>query len=279
MAPAEFKGLLRPQKSQQTGQFALFSFFVKDLFTLQTLILFGSVVQILLISVLPFRVAVLPAAVLTFYAIASTALGTAFSPKDAYMRDVMVGRTSAQYPSRATARFGNQPAECPIVVFHFGVRFSHPLGLFSPGARQTLDHFNACNDLVFQQTDEYGMLGASPWRAAERGSGNTLMMVYYFRDVEGLNKFAHDDIHRKAWDFLSKGGYKHIGFFHEMFCVPAKAYESIYGNMHPLLMGLTSVKCTNEDGEEVWIQPVVDADVGPLRSQFGRMGTAVEKHT
>ena len=104
-------------------------------------------------------------------------------------------------------------------------------------------------------------------------------MVYYFRDVEALNKFAHGDLHRKAWDWIVKAGYMHIGFFHEAFCVPRGAYESIYVNCQPLLMGQTSVKCVDGDGgEEVWVRPIVDADTGALRSQFGRMGRAFKEH-
>ena len=91
------------------------------------------------------------------------------------------------------------PATSSIVVFHFGVRFNHPLGMFAPGAQQTLSHVTACTDLVVSKADEYGMFALSPWRAGERGCNNTLMMLYYFRDIEGLNRFAHDDIHRKAW--------------------------------------------------------------------------------
>ena len=151
---------------------------------------------------------------------------TATSPRDAFMRRVLLGRTSAQLPSE-TGCFGKEPSAYPLVVFHFGVRINHALGVLAPGVKQTMDHFTACNDLVVQRAREYGMLGLSPWRAGERGSSNTLMMVYHFRDVEGLNDFAHDDIHRKAWAWIVKAGYNHIGFFHEAFCVPRHAYESI----------------------------------------------------
>ena len=190
----------------------------------------------------------------------------------------MVDRTSAQLPYRDSGRFGSQPAAQPIVVFHFGVKFNHPLGMFSPGAQETSAHFNTLNNDLIKRADEYGMLGVTPWRAGERGSQNTLMTIYYFRDIEGLNKFAHDDFHRKAWDWIVKANHKHIGFFHEAFCVPAKAYESIYVNCQPLLMGSTSVKCTDENGEEKWVRPIVDADVGPLKGQFGRMGRAFREH-
>ena len=152
------------------------------------------------------------------------------------MTDVIPGRTSAQLPSQEDGRFGAQPAAKPVVVFHFGVRFNHPLGWLAPGALQTAKYFQACNDQVLKRADDYGMLGSSPWRATERSTSNTLLIVYYFRDVEGLNKFAHDPVHREAWDWIAKAGYKHIGFFHEAFCVPQKAYESIYVNFQPLLV-------------------------------------------
>ena len=43
-------------------------------------------------------------------------------------------------------------------------------------------------------------------------------------------------------------------------------------------MGATSLKCDDqEEGGEKWVQPIVDADAGPLKSQFGRMGRAFEQ--
>lgn len=253
-------------------------FFVKDAFRLRTLLLFGAAGQIVLLTVLPYRLAVAPVALLGLYAAVTTLLDAAKGSSNAYMEGVVLGRASAQLPSLETGRFGSQPAAHSVVVFHFGVTFNHPMGILSPGAKQTMDHFTACNDLVVTRADEYGMLGLSPWRAGQRGSNNALLMMYYFRDVEGLNRFAHDDIHRKAWDWIVKAGHKHVGFFHEAFCVPQKAYESIYVNFQPLLMGATSIRCTDENGEDNWIRPVVDADVGPLRSQFGRMGRAFKEN-
>lgn len=219
----------------------------------------------------------MPVALLGGYVIFNTINEAVKGPLNGYMKNVILGRTSAQLPSTDTGLFGYQPAAHPIVVFHFGVRFNHPLGVLSPGAKATIDHFTACNNLVIAESHKYGMLGLSAWRAAERSSENTLMMVYYFKDIEGLNRFAHGDIHRKAWDWIVKAGHKHIGFFHEAFAVPPKAYETIYVNFPPLLMGATSIKVTDENDEEVWIQPIVDADTGPLKSQFGRMGRGFQE--
>ena len=72
-------------------------------------------------------------------------------------------------------------------------------------------------------------------------------------------------------------GYRHIGFTHEIFNVPRKAYESVYLNCEPNLMGSISVKrVQDEEGntleEPEWLSPLVAADKGVLRSSFGRMG-------
>lgn len=276
MISRQYENALRMFTEELADQ--ILKFMLKDAFTLQTLLLIGALAQIALFALLPYPLATIPAVILILKAAITTAFQTAQGPSNPYMAEVLPGRTSAQLPSSDDGSFGSQPAARPVVVFHFGIRFNHPLGVLAPGAKQARDHFRACNDLVMERAQEYGLLGMTPWRAGERASRNTLMMVYYFRDVEGLNKFAHDDIHRKAWDWIVKAGHKHIGFFHEAFCVPPKAYESIYVNLPPLLMGATNVKHQNEVGEEVYTRPLVSADVGPLRSQFGRMGKAFNEN-
>ena len=137
----------------------------------------GALIQLFLSWLLPPSAALAPVALLATYSIFTTMMQTATSPRDALMRRVLLGRTSAQLPSE-TGYFGKEPSAYPLVVFHFGVRINHALGVLAPGVKQTMDHFTACNDLVVQRAREYGMLGLSPWRAGERGSSNTLTMVY-----------------------------------------------------------------------------------------------------
>jgi hypothetical protein len=68
-------------------------------------------------------------------------------------------------------------------------------------------------------------------------------------------------------------GCGHIGVFRETFRVAPRAYETIYINMHPTLLGATNIQIKDkETGEGVWVPPLVDADVLALRSQFSRMG-------
>jgi fumagillin biosynthesis monooxygenase len=237
--------------------------------------LMGAVVQVALFAVLPARYAVVPPAILTLNAVVSTIL-QARSSKNAYMADAIEGRVSAQFPDRDSGHHGAQPAAKPVVVFHLGLRFNHPLGILSPGGREVSEYFQQMNKDLAKRADEYGMLHFSTWGGAERASNNTLLLIYYFRDIEGINKFAHDPIHRKGWDWFNNSGIKHIGIFHEAFCALPKAYETLYVNSHPLLMGASNVKCIDEKtGEEAWVSTLVNANIATLRSQFGRMGRAV----
>ncbi|CAD0010044.1 unnamed protein product, partial [Aureobasidium pullulans] len=286
-----FRSLIPSTPTQVFSKPDLITFFIKDAFSLPTLLSIGALLQSLLILVFPIRVALLPLILLSTYTVLTTAIASANPRTYGYMQDIHLGRTSAQLPNPQTGKFGNVPADQAIVVFHFGVRFSHPLGIFSPGAQKTISHFTKCNDLVLAKASAYGLLGLSPWRAAERGSNNTLMMVYYFRNVEGLNKFAHDPIHRRAWEWIQREGGKHVGFFHEAFVTPRGGYESIYVNLQPLLMGAARVECVVTGGDDggdgegqgegtrgkSWVSTLVSADTPSLKSQFGRMGREVAK--
>lgn len=235
-----------------------------------------------MISVLPARYALTPLTLLLGISIINTVI-QARSPKDnAFTLDVVPGRVTAQLPSRTTGAFGSRPAAKPLVVFHLGVRFNHPLGLLSPGAKEIGDYFTAMIKALEDRRDEFGMLHISNWRAAERQSNNSLMIVAYFRDVDSLNKFAHDPIHREGWDwylrFAKKEGNSHIGIFHETFVTRPGDYETIYVDCPPTLLGAANVKVDDAGGEkasqggERWARPLVSANHSALRSQSGRMG-------
>jgi hypothetical protein len=170
-------------------------------------------------------------------------------------------------------------------VFHIGARFNHPLGALSPGGKAIGDQFIACNEDLLKRAKEYGCLGGTSYRGDETASNNTILTVYYFRDLDGLNRFASDDIHRQAWnwynnEFVKKGGHSHVGIFHEAFCVPAGAYESIYINMQPTLMGTGNAIIKNEaTGKDEWVRTMVDASSSVWRSQHSRMGREVKRET
>jgi fumagillin biosynthesis monooxygenase len=267
-------------------------FFKKDFITLPIVLFLGAISQALLFALLPPRLALVPIAVFAFHQLLE-GLKFAVNPsKHSLTRTVIPGRTSAQIPDLKTGLFPSVPSSQKIVVFHLGVRFNHPLGLLSPGAKTAGTHFQKCLETVNAHVEEYGLLGCSYWRAAERATQNTLMVVFYFKDLNALNRFAHGEVHREAWRWLEKEAPGHIGFFHEMFLAERGAWESVYIGMPPTLLGGTVTRCEFEDGDddeeketagevhdkerkERWVRNLVHANgSSALRLQFSRMGQA-----
>ena len=272
----EFINLFQPSDQQHKFEFQTSTDtlgIIKDAFRLETFICIGATAQILLILIFPLRVAIAPALMYLIYHVLNTSLQTAKILPNQYEKDVIHSKISAQFPERTNGRFGSTPAAQPVVVFLLGVRFNHPLGLFSPGAKEIADYFMAMNKDICKHADEFGMLGVSTWKGGQDATNNSILNIYYFRDAEGINRFAHSEVHRKGWDWYNRTKYPHLGIMHESFGVPAGAYESVYKNMAPMLMSATTVKVDNEEtGKEQWMRPVVSAEKGALKTSFGRMG-------
>jgi hypothetical protein len=190
------------------------------------------------------------------------------------MRPIIPGRTSAQLPDYQTGRHGRDPASQPVVVFHFGARFNHPLGALAPGARETLSRAVAMIRELSSSAGyaRYGLLGMQRYRGDDRPSSNALLLVMYFRDLEGLRRFAHDETHRRAWDWLARSGHGHISAFHETFVVERGSWETVYLDCEPMLLGKAAVKADREDGKEEWVPTLVSANHPSLKSMAKRMG-------
>ncbi|KAK2606728.1 hypothetical protein N8I77_005459 [Diaporthe amygdali] len=255
--------------------------FLKDSFKLSTIFAIGALIQTIVVLVLPARYALLPLALLLGRSIISTIVQARSLKDNAFTLDVVPGRVTAQLPSRNSGAFGSKPAAQSLVVFHLGVRFNHPLGLLSPGAKEIGDYFTAMTKALSKKREEFGMLHLTNWRATDRETNNTLMIIAYFRDIDALNKFAHDKVHRDGWDwyhqFAKKEGNSHIGIFHETFVTRPGDYETIYVDCPPTLLGASNIKINpgNEKeskGEETWSRALVSADHSALRSQSKRMG-------
>ncbi|OLN95710.1 hypothetical protein CCHL11_10413 [Colletotrichum chlorophyti] len=192
-----------------------------------------------------------------------------------YPKGVVPGQVTAQMVDPTAGKIPAIPASQSLVVFHLGIRFNHTLGVLSPGAPAVIQHFDAMNRDLRNRADEYGLYHFSTWTAAESNRNNTLLLMYYFRNVEGLNRFAHDTLHWNTWKWFNtiKEDHKHIGIFHETFVTGKQQYETIYENMPPVLLGAASVASTDEETKEKrWVNTLVNADVKPLRTQFRRMG-------
>ena len=264
---------------------------IKGTVKLPTIFAMGALGQAFLLKVLPPRLALLPVALVSLHAILTTALQLASGRYNTFMDGVVPGRSSAQLPCPRTGGHGFEAASQPVVVFHFGVRFSHPLGLLGPGGREIGDHFQKCLEAVQQNAEYYGLLGASDWRGNEvdqKGGGErtnfAILQVYYFRDAAGLHRFAHSEIHRAAWTWTIRNPHPHIGFFHETFCVPRGAYENIYVNMPPTLFGQARVLCkrsssSNEDRYEDWDEDSSESEQECADDEPSLIGTLVSADT
>jgi hypothetical protein len=268
-----------------------FQFLFKDLFTVPQLLCLGALGQTGLLLLLPARYALVPVAVIFLYSAVTIVVQTIFPSRNSYFNGVAPGRTTAQFPNASydPARpvekplFGSRPASEQVVVFHIGLRYSHPLGPFAPGAKEMTDLVLRMFAELDVHAKKYDCLGASTWRGTQRDRINSTLSVFYFRSIEGLNAFAHDKAHRDAWDWYNswtkKTGYKHIGIFHEVFAAPAGQWETVYDNMPPGLLGSTNIPVLNEQtGDEEWVLPLVDANNTKLRSQYGRMGKTAGGH-
>lgn len=260
---------------------------LKNALTLRTLLLIGALLQCLLTFVLP-RYALLPPLLLLLHTITSTIHSTLTLPSREppslplpYSPHTPLSMRSSPVlpPSPPTAT--NPPAGLPatgLVTLHLCVRFSHPLGLLSPGARDIGAHFNACNDRLLAAASPFHCLGYSSWTGTTHAANNTLLSVYYFRSAADLHAFAHDATHRKAWEWYSqfqqrKGGAT-IGVYHETFATgDGGGWEAIGLNMEPTLLGAARVR--GKGGE--WTSALVDARRdGRLKGMVNRMGAVKE---
>lgn len=252
-----------------------------------TILALGAIVQTLVIAILPARYALIPVALLVLRSLITTLLQARAPTTNPFIDDTIPGRVTAQLPLADNAsgpfsrRFGNRAAAQPLVVFHLGARINHPLGLLAPGARELGDHFQAMVESLNERREEYGMLSITNWRGQERHTNNVIMIIAYFRSVDDLNRFAHDEVHRKGWDwyhrFVRETGYRHLGLFHETFVSRAGDYETIYVDVAPTLLGEANVKVAGKLDDSIkqngeWMRPLVSADHPALRSQAKRMG-------
>ncbi|RYP53998.1 hypothetical protein DL768_001148 [Monosporascus sp. mg162] len=277
MASQVFRQLLEPKEGQaQAFETVNLMGSVKDGFRLRTLFVIGALGQIILIKLLPTRIAILPATLLALHSFITTVAQTVRTRHGKYPKDVVRGRSSAQLPNRETGAHGSDPAADSIVVFHVGVSFNHPLGPLAPGGKELGEQVNRVLEALERDPERYGVLGVTHWRSAAGDAKNTLLQVVYFRNVEGLHRFAHDAAHRAAWDLAARVGrmHGHFGFFHETFCVPRGDYETVYLDMPPTLLGNVRVPCRDavEEGSPRLVSTLVSADHPNLKTMVNRMG-------
>ncbi|GIJ91107.1 hypothetical protein Asppvi_010072 [Aspergillus pseudoviridinutans] len=248
------------------------SFVLPNQFSLSTLLCIGSLMQIILCAILPLRYAVVPCTTVLLTSIFTT-IQNCFQPKtNPFMTDVVPGRTTAQIPGK-DGKYGPEPGKGSVVVFHLGIQYNHPLGIFAPHMLEISNKFLAMQQDILRRKDELGLLAVQSWRGSERSSNNTTLVKYFFKDVESIHKFAHEPLHKEVWAYYNQYHPGHVGIFHETFVTTDGGYESMYVNCHPILLGRGEVKVNSrKDGTEEWMGTLVSADTPGLKSFKARLG-------
>jgi len=262
----------RPLSAFNSGTAGGSNFF-RDQLSITTWLSLGAVAQSLLFSAFG-RLAFLPGATLILYRVAVAYLQAMGWMHNPYMDGVIREKTSAQFPD-ASGSYGSTPANNDVVVLLIGFRNNHPLGLLAPGAKDIADGFQAMAKDLDAQADKFDFLGMTTWlNANTRETQNEILSVGYFKTVEGLHAFAHDDLHRKWWTWWNRSYKKwsHMSIFHEVYHAPKGHWENIYINSHVSGIESTTTKVVDEEtGKEMWASPIVDAGRGLLKTSGGRM--------
>lgn len=212
-----------------------------------------------------------------FISVLSTVIQVMSPSGNPFQDGVVPGRATAQIPS-PDGTCGPTPSDASLVIFNIGIQINHPLGLLAPHLKTIGTFFNTMIADITARSDELGLLSVSEWRGNDgaAASNNTLKVTLYFRDAAKVNAYAQERLHREAWRFFEKvGGEGHVGVYHEMFCVPAGGWETVYVNCRPVLLG-APVETQSKSGGSVAhgsIRPVlVGCDTPVLKTQYARMG-------
>jgi hypothetical protein len=181
------------------------------------------------------------------------------------LQKVNPGKTTALFPEADGSK--GSPSGRGFALLIIGVRISHPMGLFSPGAKQTGDYFLNLVKSLNKNPGEHGYLGGE---FIQSSANNSLSLIGYFESMHALHEFAQGAEHREAWNWWNKNvkDMPHLGVYHEAYDVPAHHWEAIY--LQTPAMGLGGVKTKLEDGSLKDV--VTDARKGVWRSSAGRLG-------
>lgn len=245
---------------------------IRDQLSISTWLLLGALAQGPLFYLLG-RLALLPSILILGYrALDAYAQATGWK-RNTYLDDIILQKTGGQFPD-SEGSYGTEPSRDGVVVIMLGTRCNHPLGMLAPGFKESGDYFASMAADLDAHSEEFGYLGMSAYiNVNDRATANEIISIAYFRNSAGLQAFAHSEYHRGAWNWWNKNVKKHphLSISHEIFDAPRGNWESIYINSHLSGLHATTSKVVNEEGQERWARPVVDASRGVLKTSKGRM--------
>ncbi|KAK5084855.1 hypothetical protein LTR70_007756 [Exophiala xenobiotica] len=254
-------------------------------FSILTWILVGASLQALAVYLFSSgRYVLLISTILLIAKITRTLLQAYEITPNPYLEDVFPGRTTALLPNEETGEIETASSR-KIAVLHLGAKSNHPFGYFAPQFSKVGEWIQKMNE-GFDYGTTKGFLGQTTFHRLDERGAPEVVLISYWSSVEDIWAFAHDDLHREAWQWWEKtikeNGY--VGINHEIFEADAQHWENIYVNFQPTMMGATThLKKggkTLEGGivPDQWISPLVDARRGKLAKSSGRMGREISKY-
>ncbi|KAK5078074.1 hypothetical protein LTR64_003521 [Lithohypha guttulata] len=252
-------------------------------FASSTILLTGALLQGLLVLAVPRVWTLLPTVLVLIARFADTlAITFKFRPNP-YLEDVVFQRSAPVIPDE-DGNMSNTPADQKVAVLLLCVKLNHPLGFFSPYAKEVGDFAMKMGRDLDAQAPNNGFLGQSQWHSVDKRGASELMLLSYWRSIDDVHKYSQSSLHLETWKWWDQTAYKdsdglkHIGISHEVFEAPRSRWESVSINFQPTRLGATTYlrkgdKLIGGTVDDAWISPIVEAK-GKMRTSKGRLNWA-----
>lgn len=187
---------------------------LRSMFSISSWLLFGALIQTLLVAFLPIRLAFIPPVLILGYRFSYNLAIIFHLIPNPYLKDAIFYHTSAQLPNPTTGEFSPTPSNEGIAVLHLGAKINHPLGGFAPHAQSLIKHA----ERMYKELDEEanrsnGYLGGQNFSTVDEKGCIELTFLAYWRSNDDIHAFAYGPAHRKGWEWwnsVPKEDIKHV---------------------------------------------------------------------
>jgi hypothetical protein len=210
-------------------------------YSISTWLFLGATLQCILLAILPRNIALLPPITLLLFRMLRGYLTAIGKLSNQVASNTTHGRQTWQIPS-ADNTLATTGSQSSIVVLVLAASWSHPNGRFSPGSSTMGAYMSSMWTDASSNRSKYGFLGNTPPLSTQEdpsrpdSQGKTEVYISYWKTLEGLHKFAHGNAHMKGQLWWEKGAmeeFPHLGVMHEVYEVPAGAWENVFHNYQP----------------------------------------------
>jgi heme-degrading monooxygenase HmoA len=262
-----------------TGALRQLKFNILNNFSVSSWLLLGGCLFLPIAIFLPALYILAPLVLILLGRLAYTLLITFHIIPNPYLKNSILHRTAALVPDE-NGNFSDEAGAEPVVCFHLGAKYNHPLGIFAPNVKELGDHFEGMLKELDSSLGHQGFLGGSFFYSPDRDGIMELTFISYWRTIDAIHNFAYGPLHRKAWEWwngLTQKESMHLGINHEIFAAGPHQWEAIYLNHQPTLLGACTYlrkgdKLVGGTVPDTYLNGLMDARKGKLRGSAGRLG-------